>query len=78
MAEVDGVREELGALYPLVRYVIPPVLAAVTAAKAAGVARPAWRLLVGWGRTDGIAVAAVLFLGVASAGLLLWRRRAAR
>jgi NSS family neurotransmitter:Na+ symporter len=45
-ADLDAVREELGSLYPLVRYLVPAVLALVTTAKTLGVARPAWRLLV--------------------------------
>ena len=62
-------REELGRLYPLVQYIIPPVLAIVTAAKAAGVAQPAWRLLIGRQRDDLLAVVLavsifVILLGV--------------
>jgi NSS family neurotransmitter:Na+ symporter len=39
-------RRELGALWPLVRYVTPLVLLTATAMKAVGLARPAWRLLL--------------------------------
>ncbi|WP_423750649.1 sodium-dependent transporter [Salinirarus marinus] len=70
VADVDAVREELGALYPLVRYLTPAVLGVVTAAKAGGVARPAWRLVVdraGSGPT-GVLVAAVVLLGFAALG----------
>ncbi|MFB6108349.1 MAG: sodium-dependent transporter [Haloplanus sp.] len=73
-ADFDPVRDELGGLYPLVRYLIPAVLVAVTAAKAVGVGRPAWRLLVGTA-TDGTlgpVVASVAFLAVAALG---WRLR---
>lgn len=73
-SEFDGVRDALGRLYPLVRYVTPALLLAVTAARLAGVARPAWRLLVG--RTQagslGAAVAASVLLLVAAVG---WRRK---
>jgi NSS family neurotransmitter:Na+ symporter len=67
VADLDAVRAELGRLLPLVRYVVPAVLVAVTAARALGVARPAWRLLVDRAR-DGplglvVAVAALLVLG---------------
>lgn len=63
MVDIEAVHEELGRLYPLVKYVIPPVLALVTLAKALGVARPAWRLLVDRPR-DGL-------LGVVVVGLIL-------
>ncbi|WP_435073751.1 sodium-dependent transporter [Halorubrum sp. HHNYT27] len=62
-ADFEAVHEELGRLYPLVKYVIPPVLALVTLARALGVARPAWRLLIDQPR-DGL-------LGVVVAGLIL-------
>ena len=45
-ADLDPIRDELGRLYPVVRYVVPPVLVVVTGAKAAGAVRPAWRLLL--------------------------------
>lgn len=61
--DFDSVHDELGWLYPLVKYVIPPVLALVTLAKAFGVARPAWRLLIDRPR-DGL-------VGVAVAGAVL-------
>ena len=44
--DLDPVREALGRLYPVVRYVVPPVLVVVTGAKAACAVRPAWRLLL--------------------------------
>nr|WP_310915997.1 sodium-dependent transporter [Halomicroarcula sp. S1AR25-4] len=46
VADLDAVRAELGAFVALVRYVVPVVLVAVVVAKVAGVARPAWRLLL--------------------------------
>jgi NSS family neurotransmitter:Na+ symporter len=61
----DGVRAELGVLYPLARYLAPAVLVVVTAAKATGVARPAWRLLVGHARNgpfDAFVTVVVLLL----------------
>jgi NSS family neurotransmitter:Na+ symporter len=73
-SEFDGVRDALGRLYPLVRYVTPALLLTVTAARLAGVARPAWRLLVGRTQADslGAAVAASVLLLVAVVG---WRRK---
>ncbi|WP_336338739.1 sodium-dependent transporter [Haloarcula brevis] len=62
-ADFEVVHKELGRLYPLVKYVIPPVLALVTLARALGVARPAWRILIGQPR-DGV-------LGVVVAGFML-------
>jgi NSS family neurotransmitter:Na+ symporter len=75
--DLAPVRAALGRLYPLVRYVIPPVLIVVIGAKAAGVARPAWRLLVGRPRGDSLTVAAtgVLVLAVLGAGWALGARR---
>jgi NSS family neurotransmitter:Na+ symporter len=72
--EIESVRADLGRLYPLVRYVTPAMLAAVTAAKALGAARPAWRLLVGASRTDplGTVVTAAVFVLL---GLTGWRLR---
>ncbi|WP_336134437.1 sodium-dependent transporter [Natronomonas amylolytica] len=65
VADFEAVHEDLGRLYPVVRYVVPFVLVAVTAAKVLGVARPAWRLLVdhvrgGVGFPTAIAVFVVL------------------
>ncbi len=45
-ADLAGIQDDLGWLYPLVRYLVPPALVVVTLAKGLGVARPAWRLLV--------------------------------
>ena len=77
-AEFGSVRDALGRLYPLVRYVTPALLLLVTAARVAGVARPAWRLLVGRARTNpvGAAIAAGLLLLVAVSGWWLRERRA--
>jgi NSS family neurotransmitter:Na+ symporter len=41
VTDFETVREELGRLYPFGRYPIPFVLVAVTAARTAGIARPA-------------------------------------
>jgi NSS family neurotransmitter:Na+ symporter len=49
-ADLAPVRGALGRLYPVVRYLVPVVLVVVTAARALGVATPAWRLLVGRAR----------------------------
>ena len=46
LADLEGLRDDLGRLYPLVRYLVPTALVLVTGAKLVGVARPAWRLLV--------------------------------
>lgn len=70
-ADLPAVQAQLGRLYPLVRYLIPPVLILVTAAQATGVARPAWRLLLD-GRRDGVLTIAVVTLAlVALFGLSL-------
>ena len=62
-----AVRGELGRLYPLVRYLIPAVLLVVIGARAAGIARPAWRLLLDHAATGPvdflIAVGVLLVLG---------------
>jgi NSS family neurotransmitter:Na+ symporter len=62
--DLETVHEELGRLYPLVRYLIPVVLVVVLAARAVGLARPAWRLVVDHARNGplGPLVAAVLLL----------------
>lgn len=59
-ADFDPVRDDLGRLYPLVRYVIPPALVLVTGAKAVGVARPAWRLSLDGARDEPLALVATL------------------
>jgi NSS family neurotransmitter:Na+ symporter len=46
VADLETVHGELGRFYPLVRYLIPVVLVVVTVARAVGIARPAWRLVV--------------------------------
>lgn len=78
-AEADDVaiHDELGALHPFVRYLIPAVLIFVLAAQAAGLARPAWRLLVGHPRdgATGFLVATGVLLGVALVGWTIRRRR---
>ncbi|AZH26293.1 sodium-dependent transporter [Haloplanus aerogenes] len=75
-ADLAPVRAELGRLYPVVRYVVPPVLALVTAAKAAGVARPAWRLLLDGGRDGALALVAtgVVLIVLGALGWLLRTR----
>jgi NSS family neurotransmitter:Na+ symporter len=85
VADFEAVRAELGRLYPLAKYAIPPVLAVVTAARGLGVARPAWRLLVGRPRDGllGMLVVGLLLLVFVGVGWLLksmlpdtvWRRR---
>jgi NSS family neurotransmitter:Na+ symporter len=73
VADVEPVREELGLLYPLVRYLIPVVLVVVTAARTVGIARPAWRLVVDHARNGPlgllIAVAFLLVFTVFGWGL---------
>ena len=85
LADLETVRAELGRLYPLAKYAIPPVIAVVTVARGLGVARPAWRLLVGRPRDGlvGVLLAAVLLLVLVGVGWLIrstlpdtgWRRR---
>ncbi|MFP4218581.1 MAG: sodium-dependent transporter [Salinarchaeum sp.] len=69
-------RDELGRLYPLVRYLIPTVLVLVTATRAVGIARPAWRLVIDHTRNDpfGLLVAVTLLLGFTVLGWLFRRR----
>lgn len=64
ITDLETVHEELGRLYPFVRYLIPSVLVVVIAARAVGIARPAWRLVVDHSREDpfGLFVAAALLL----------------
>jgi|AntDeeMetagen134_2_1112570.scaffolds.fasta_scaffold04818_3 NSS family neurotransmitter:Na+ symporter len=74
--DLDVVREELGRLYPFVRYLIPVVLVVVTAARTVGIARPAWRLVVAHTRNGplGLLVAAALLLVFAVLGWELRNR----
>ncbi|MFD1644078.1 sodium-dependent transporter [Haloarchaeobius litoreus] len=78
VADFEDVRGELGRLYWLVQYLIPAVLVAVVAARAAGVARPAWRLLVENTRPGalGVGVAAAALLVFAAVGRWLGERLA--
>jgi NSS family neurotransmitter:Na+ symporter len=71
-ADGRAVRAELGRLYPLVRYVIPVVLVVSTLSTALGVARPAWRLLVGRARPDALGLGVAVSLVTAAA---VWRLR---
>jgi len=71
VADLDPVRAELGRLYPLVRYVIPPVLVVVTGAKAVGVARPVWRLLLDGTRDESLALV-VTVVALAALGAVGW------
>jgi NSS family neurotransmitter:Na+ symporter len=70
VADLETVHEELGRVFPVVRYLIPAVLFTVTAARGLGIALPAWRLLVDHTRTDplGLLVAAALLLVCAAVG----------
>ncbi|MDZ7688278.1 MAG: sodium-dependent transporter [Halobacteriales archaeon] len=74
--DIDAVHDELGRLYPLVRYVVPVVLLVVTVSKAVGVSRPAWRLLVDASRDGalGIGVTATVLLMLVVLGWLLRAR----
>jgi NSS family neurotransmitter:Na+ symporter len=80
VSDADTGREELGRLYPLVRYLIPVVLLVVTAARTVGVARPAWRLVVDHTRHGplGALIAAALLLAFAVFGWELRKRLTAR
>ncbi|MFW5939172.1 MAG: sodium-dependent transporter [Halolamina sp.] len=77
---IDGVRADLGRLYPLVRYVTPALLLAVTLAKLLGVARPAWRLLLGSNGAGSLrfVVAVVALVAAGFAGRSLRDRRRER
>jgi len=84
-ADLEPVRGALGWLSPVVRYLVPVVLVVVTAARALGVARPAWRLLAERAR-DGpvdLLITLAVLLGFAAVGWWLrdrlpaprrWRR----
>ncbi len=65
-ADSGPLRDDLGRLYPLVRYLVPAVLVAVLAARTAGVARPAWRLVVEGGRVSPLVAAGLLFVFAAA------------
>lgn len=68
--DFDTIRRDLGVLYPLARYLIPVVLVLVTAAKALGVALPAWRLLIDHARNGsmGFVISLVIFVMLAGLG----------
>ncbi|WP_135304803.1 sodium-dependent transporter [Haloarcula amylovorans] len=70
VADLEIIHEELGRLYPLVRYLIPIVLVVVIAAQGVGIVHPAWRLIVDHARNGslGLLVAAVLLLSFAILG----------
>jgi NSS family neurotransmitter:Na+ symporter len=76
MADIETVHAELGRLYPFVRYLTPVVLVVVTVARTAGVARPAWRLIVDHTRDGplGLLVAVALLLVFAVLGWELRNR----
>lgn len=85
VGDLGSVRDELGHLNPLVRYVVPPVLLVVTLAKGLGIARPAWRLLVGRTRDGSLGVIGTAFilvllftLGLALRAWLPYPRRRSR
>lgn len=75
-ADLPDVRADLDRLLPLVKYLLPVVLVVVVLAKASGVGRTAWRLLVGATREGGlgVAIAAVVFLFLAGIGWALRNR----
>jgi len=79
VADLETIRENLGRLYPLVRYLIPVVLIFVTAARAVGIARPAWRLVVDHARNGplGLFVTAILLFVFAAIGWELRKRHSA-
>jgi NSS family neurotransmitter:Na+ symporter len=68
-ADLPAVRAQLGRLYPLVNYLVPPVLVLVTAARATAVARPAWRLLLDGARLGPRPVAAAGLVLLVALGL---------
>jgi len=73
-ADLEQVRDALGRLYPLVRYAIPPVLVVVTGTKAAGIARPAWRLLLDGARDESLALAVTVVALAALSAMGWWLR----
>lgn len=77
-ADLPAVRAQLGRLYPLVKYLVPPVLVLVTAARATAVARPAWRLLLDGRPVGPRPVAAAGLVLLVALGLGLGRRLASR
>ena len=64
--DIEAVRDELGRLYPVLKYAVPTVLFVVTVAKVVGVSLPAWRLLINRSRDGipsvGVTVAVLIFL----------------
>jgi NSS family neurotransmitter:Na+ symporter len=68
--DIDAVHEELGQFYSLVRYLIPLVLVVIITARTIGIARPAWRLIIGHTRNGplGLLVTAILLLVFAVLG----------
>ncbi|MCU4717264.1 sodium-dependent transporter [Halapricum hydrolyticum] len=76
--EFSRVQADLGRLYPLVRYALPAVLAIATGAKAAGVARPAWRLLVGRARGEPLVIALATLALLTLVALVMWLSRVPR
>lgn len=73
-ADTDAVREELGRFYVLVRYLIPFVLVVIITARAVGIARPAWRLVVDHTRNGPLALLVTAVLLLVFAGLGWWLR----
>jgi len=72
-ADLESVQADLGPFVPLAKYLTPAVLVVATGAKALGVARPTWRLLVEGGRTglvDALATGGILLV-VGAVGWLL-------
>jgi NSS family neurotransmitter:Na+ symporter len=69
-ADLETVHEELGRLYPFVRYPIPVVLVLVIGARVVGTTEPAWRLVVDHARNGplGLLVATVLLFVFAVLG----------
>jgi NSS family neurotransmitter:Na+ symporter len=45
-ADIETVTEDLGPVYPIVRYLVPPILIVTTGSKILGFGRPTWRLLL--------------------------------
>lgn len=77
IADLETVRTELGPTNVLVRYLVPIVLLVVVVAKAGGIARPAWRLVVDGARDEplGASLAVVLLACFAGIGWFVRDRR---
>ncbi|GAA0649445.1 sodium-dependent transporter [Salarchaeum japonicum] len=73
-ADLPAVRADLGPFLALVKYLTPTLLVLVTAAKALGVARPAWRLLVARSRDHPLLALGVALTALAAVAAVAYTR----